>query len=163
MTHLRPMTPDEFVLWRAQSIPTYAADKVRSGRWTAAESLAEAEKELSQLLPEGLQTPGHTFFTIEGEAGQSVGALWVARAERAAGPIGFVYDLVVWPQHRKQGHARRAMRALEVEAAQLGFRGLALHVFGHNMPARALYEELGYEPTNINMFKPLGTPGQTGD
>ena len=159
MTRLRPMTPDEFGLWRAQSIPTYAADKVRSGRWTEAESLAEAEKELSQLLPEGLQTPGHTFFTIADEGGQSVGALWVARAERPAGPIGFVYDLVIWPQHRQQGHARRAMRALEVEAAQLGFRGLALHVFGHNTPARALYDELGYEPTNINMFKPLAARG----
>lgn len=159
MTHLRPMTPEEFTPWRAQSIPAYAADKVRSGRWAAAESLHEAEKELTHLLPEGLQTPGHTFFTIEDEAGASVGALWVARAERAAGPIGFVYDLVIWPEHRRKGHARRAMRALEVEAAKLGFQGLALHVFGHNTPAQALYRELGYEPTNINMFKPLGAGG----
>jgi len=159
MTRLRPMTPAEFTHWRAQSIPTYAADKVRSGRWKAAESLAEAEKELAQLLPEGLQTAGHTHFTIEDQAGRSVGALWVARAERAAGPIGYIYDLVVWPEHRKKGHARRAMQALEHEAVGLGFRGLALHVFGHNRPARALYRELGYEPTNINMFKPLVEAG----
>lgn len=159
MAHLRPMTPAEFTHWRAQSIPTYAADKVRSGRWTAAESLAEAEKELTQLLPEGLQTAGHTLYTIEDEAGQSVGALWVARAQRPAGPIGYVYDLVVWPEHRKQGHARRAMRALEHEAVGLGFHGLALHVFGHNLPALALYQELGYGPTNINMYKPLVAGG----
>lgn len=159
MTHLRPMTPDEFARWRAQSIPTYAADKVRSGRWAEAESLAEAEKEFDQLLPQGLQTPGHTICTLGDDAGQSVGALWVARTERAAGPVGFIYDLVVWPEHRGKGHARRAMRALEVEAAKLGFHGLALHVFGHNTPARALYDELGYEPTNINMFKPLGAGG----
>jgi len=153
------MTPAEFSHWRAQSIPAYAADKVRSGRWTAAESLHEAENELVQLLPEGLQTAGHSLFTIEDEAGRSVGAVWVARTERAAGPIGYVYDLVVWPEHRKQGHARRAMRALEQEAVSLGFLGLALHVFGHNAPARALYRELGYEPTNINMFKPLAAGG----
>jgi ribosomal protein S18 acetylase RimI-like enzyme len=121
--------------------------------------LAEAEKELSSLLPQGLETAGHTLFTIESESDRSVGALWLARAERPAGPIGYIYDLVIWPEHRRQGHAARAMRALEHEAINLGFSGLALHVFGHNKSAQSLYARLGYEPTNINMFKPLaGTP-----
>jgi hypothetical protein len=38
---------------------------------------------------------------------------------------------------------------------QLVVCGVGLHVFGHNAGARALYEALGYQPTNINMFKPL--------
>jgi len=149
------MTSAEFTHWRAQSTPAYAADKVRSGRWSESESLAEAEKELSSLLPQGLETAGHTLFTIEDESAQVVGALWIARAERPVGPVGYVYDLVVWPEHRRQGHAARAMRALEHEAIKLGFGGLALHVFGHNKSAQSLYVSLGYEPTNINMFKPL--------
>jgi predicted GNAT family acetyltransferase len=33
----------------------------------------------------------------------------------------------------------------------------ALHVFGHNTTAQALYAKLGYSPTNINLFKALGT------
>ena len=36
---------------------------------------------------------------------------------------------------------------------RLGLQGIALHVFGHNTGAQALYGKLGYVPTNINMFK----------
>ncbi len=159
MTRIRPMTSGEFTHWRAQSTPAYAADKVRTGRWPEQGALAEAEKELSSLLPQGLATAGHWLFTIESESEHSVGAIWLARAERPAGPVGYIYDLVIWPEHRRHGHAARAMRALEQEAIRLGFGGLALHVFGHNASARSLYVSLGYEPTNINMFKPLaGAP-----
>lgn len=158
MTSLRTATTEEFARWRAQTIPPYAADKVRTGRWSERESLAEAEKELASLLPAGQLTPGHLFFTMEAGSNPSVGFIWVAKTERAFGPIGFIYDLVVWPEYRRQGFAAQAMRALEVEAGKLGFRGLALHVFGHNGPARDLYVKLGYEPTNIQMFKALGSP-----
>ena len=153
------MTSAEFAHWRAQSIPAYAADKVRTGRWAEAESLTEAEKELSTLLPQGQETPGHVLFTIESEHGHVLGALWVARAERATGPIGYIYDLVIWPEHRRKGHAAEAMQALELEAVALGFTGLALHVFGHNASAQSLYAKLGYLPTNVNMFKPLVAAG----
>lgn len=155
MTRLRPITADEFTRWREQTLPAYAADKVRPGRWAESESLVEAEKELLTLLPAGLDSPGHIFFTIESGDGTPVGVIWIAKTERTFGPIGYIYDLVVWPEHRRKGHAAQAMRALETEATSLGFYGLALHVFGHNTSAQDLYIKLGYQPTNINMFKPL--------
>ena len=105
------MTLDEFSRWRDQSIPAYAADKVRSGRWSESESLVEAEKELTSLLPEGLASAGHVFFTIEAESALSVGAIWIAKTGRAFGPIGYVYDLVVWQEYRRKGYAAQAMRA----------------------------------------------------
>jgi ribosomal protein S18 acetylase RimI-like enzyme len=151
------MTSAEFSRWRAQAIPAYAADKVSAGRWSQQESVAEAEKEFSSLLPQGQETPGHVMFTIESDSGQCVGALWLARTERAAGPIGYIYDLVIWPEYRRNGHAARAMQALEREAIALGLKGLALHVFGHNQSAQRLYAALGYQATNINMFKPLAS------
>ena len=48
------------------------------------------------------------------------------------------------------------MLALEEEARRFGLTALALHVFGHNTAARALYEGIGYQITNINMRKDLG-------
>ncbi len=162
MTRLRPITGAEYAHWRAQTTPPYAADKVRIGRWSPEEALAEAEKELQALLPQGLHTPGHHFFTIEGEddsgSGVAVGVVWLGQAQRAFGPIGFVYDLVIWPPHRRQGHGAAAMRALEHQARRLGLHGLALHVFGHNSGARALYAALGYAPTHLNLYKPLPAP-----
>jgi ribosomal protein S18 acetylase RimI-like enzyme len=154
------MTSAEFSAWRNQSIPAYAADKVRMGRWKEEESLAEAEKEFNSFLSQGQQTPGHHLFTIEAESGANVGAFWLGRSERATGPIGFIYDIVIWHEHRRQGHATAAMRAAEVEAAKLGYGGLALHVFGHNNAARELYSKLGFAVTNLNMFKPLAGPGE---
>lgn len=156
---LRPMTEAEYSHWRADAVRSYAADKVLSGQWTGSESLVLSERTFASLLPEGRGTAGHHLFSIVDESGRCVGAVWLAREERPAGSVGYVYDLVVWEEHRRRGHAERAMRLLEREAAGLGYAGLALHVFGHNAAARALYRKLGYEPTDINMFKPVSRPG----
>ena len=43
--------------------------------------------------------------------------------------------------------------ALEDHARVQSIKAIALHVFGHNTAARALYEKMGYEFTNINMVK----------
>ena len=39
---------------------------------------------------------------------------------------------------------------------ELGIDRVELHVFGHNAPARALYEKAGYTPASIVMVKQLG-------
>jgi ribosomal protein S18 acetylase RimI-like enzyme len=162
MTTLRPMSPAEYQRWRALAVAEYAAEKVRNGRWTEAESASEAEKEFAALLPAGLQTEGHLLYTIGDGTGSEedvcVGAAWLARASRAdpaQHPTGYVYDLVVWPEHRRRGHAEATLRALELEVQRLGWKGLALHVFGHNHAALALYRKQGFVPTNLNLFKPV--------
>jgi ribosomal protein S18 acetylase RimI-like enzyme len=159
MISLRPITEAEFARWRTLTVAPYAADKVRTGHWSEAESLEQAENELRSLLPQGLRSQGHLFFTIEAANGEAVGVVWVAMAKRAFGQIGFVYDLVVWPKYRRQGYALSAMQALERQVSNLGLKGLALHVFGHNDAAQALYARLGFGATNINMFKPLPSSG----
>ncbi len=45
------------------------------------------------------------------------------------------------------------MKEIEIIAKKLGMNKIGLHVFGHNKVARRLYEQLGYEITNINMVK----------
>jgi len=158
MTTLQPMTEADYPPWRTQSIADYAQEKQRSGQWDAADADKQAQAAFAELLPAGLHTPGHHLYTIVDATGTSVGAIWIARQEQPCGPVAFIYDLVVWPAHRRQGHGEAAMRALEHEVLRLGFAGLALHVFGHNEVARALYARLGYAPTNIHMFKPLAEP-----
>jgi hypothetical protein len=39
-----------------------------------------AENDFSTLLPEDQLSDGHDYYTIENEAEQSVGAIWVARS-----------------------------------------------------------------------------------
>lgn len=155
MTVLVPMSEAEFASFVATAVPAYAADKVAAGQWAAEQSHELARKAFAELLPHGPETVDNHLFTVVDDQGQPVGHLWIAAKEHAGRRVAYIYDLHVRPAFRRRGHAARALRAVEEEARRLGLGGIALHVFGHNVGARALYETLGYRPTNINMFKPI--------
>ena len=155
MQVLRQITEPEYADWLAVVIPSYAADKVALHRWTAEEAVDRAKKEYEQLLPKGLQTENNYFYAVLNGSGQTVGSLWFVEAPRVGYRVAYVFDIFVKSEHRRQGHANRALAALEIEAAARGLAGIALQVFGHNLSARSLYSKLGYSPTNINLYKPL--------
>ena len=159
MSNLRPMTPSDYAEWLAESIPAYAADKVASGQWSEDEALERSRQENDELLPQGLETPDNHFFSIVDAQSAAVGMLWFAVEAALHARAAYVFDVSVKPDRQREGHAMRAFEALEAEARRLGLTGIALHVFGHNAGARALYQKLGYEPTNLNLFKPLGPAG----
>lgn len=152
---LRPMTDAEFTAWLAQAIPAYAADKVASGQWSQDVSLELSTQEHTELLPQGLATPDNHLFTIVDAESAPVGMLWFAVKTKFNARTAYVYDVSVVPERQREGHAWRAFTALEDEVRALGLSGIALHVFGHNTGAQALYAKLGYEPTNISLFKPV--------
>ena len=159
MTILVRMTEDEFLTFVEEAVPAYAADKVASGQWQQSDALERARKSFEELLPLGLATPDNHLFTVRDDADVSVGVVWVAAEDRADKRIAYLYQINIKPLHRRTGHAARALRALEGEMCTLGLSGIALHVFGHNAAAHALYVKLGYLPTNINMFKAIGAAG----
>ncbi|HET7902970.1 MAG TPA: GNAT family N-acetyltransferase [Candidatus Eisenbacteria bacterium] len=156
MSVLVPMSDSEYEECIAALIPAYAAEKVAAGHWAEAEALDLSRKMIAELLPQGLETPDHSFFTIRDEDGTTpVGVLWIVRKPQAGKPIAHIYDIEIWPEHQRKGHATRALNALEAMARDLGITGLALHVFGHNPGAQALYARQGFEIKGISMFKPL--------
>jgi ribosomal protein S18 acetylase RimI-like enzyme len=153
MVRLEPMARAEFDPFLEHLLRSYAADHVRGGRWSADEAPEKARAEVGHLLPEGLATPNHYFFTIVADPGaEKVGVVWLAIEPRGA----FVYDLEVHPEHRRRGYAEAAMRAAEVVAREKGSARIALHVFAENAAARRLYTKLGYSETNVVMAKPIG-------
>ena len=156
MTTLVPMNDAQFQRYLKVSVPEFAAEKVRSGQWARAEALALARQSLQDSLPQGLDTPDHYVYAMEyGPLSEVVGMVWIAVQQRGDRRVAYIYDVMVDEAHRRQGHATRAFAAIEKQALALGFSGLALHVFGHNLQAHALYVKLGYTTTNINMFKAL--------
>jgi ribosomal protein S18 acetylase RimI-like enzyme len=159
MAAIRPMTDAEFAAWLDGAIPRYAREKVASGAWAEANALELSIAEHRQLLPDGRATQDHFFHSIVAEDGGSVGMLWFAAKERGGARIAYLYNIEIDPGHRRRGHARRALEALEREVARLGLAGIALHVFGHNASGQALYAKLGYVTTNINMHKPVDGAG----
>jgi len=155
MPVLVPMTDAEYATFLETAIPGYAADKVASGQWSSEQSLELSRKAYDELLPDGLKTANHYLYSVRDDQAQNVGTLWIAATEQAGKRIAYIYDIEIQPQHRLRGHAARALAAAEDEARRLGLCGIGLHVFGHNISARALYEKVGYQPTSINLFKPL--------
>lgn len=152
---LDPMDEDSFAAFVEESVPAYAADKVRSGNWSQDESIQRAGQEFLTFLPQGLATPGQHLYTVRDAAsGRPVGSLWLGElpgSKRA----GFIYDIKIDAAERGRGYGEAAMRAAEAESRRLGHVALKLHVFADNHIARALYAKLGYEVTNLNMSKPL--------
>ncbi len=156
MLHLRPMTETEFKHYYDAAVDDYAQEHVRGGRWSPEEAHTESAKEYNALLPAGVETPDNYLYSLQvDEVGGSVGMLWFAIRNDGGKRTAFVYDVRIDPAFQRRGYATLAFRALEQEASGMGLHKIALHVFGHNKAARALYEKLGYEPTNIIMSKSL--------
>lgn len=156
MTILTLMTQNEFLAFAEEAVPAFAADKIASGHWSPDEALELSRKSFDELLPHGLASGDNFLFTIRDPANQvNVGTVWIAVQERAGKRIAHVYNVIVQPAHQRKGHATRAFLALENEVRSLGLSGIALNVFCHNADAHALYVKLGYQPTNINMFKAI--------
>ena len=150
----RRMNESEFQSFLADSIPAYAADKMKAGNWTEEEAERRSSEEHARLLHQGLDTPDHFLYTIETNQ-KPIGRIWLTSDPNTAGGAGFIYDLFIEEEFRGQGLATRALYLLEEEASRLGLRRLSLHVFGFNEPAIALYKKLGYKVTNLNMSKDI--------
>lgn len=156
MSVLVPMTDSEYEGFVAALIPAYAAEKVEAGQWSQEEALELSRKMIAEILPQGIETQDHSFFTIRDVDGTTrVGFLWIVRKHQAGRPVAHIYDIEIAPEHQRKGHATRALDALEAMARDLGVTGLALHVFGHNSGAQALYARQGFEIKGVSMFKPL--------
>jgi ribosomal protein S18 acetylase RimI-like enzyme len=119
------------------------------------EALEESRKEYMQLLPDGLNTANQHLFSIKDDSGAKAGMLWFAVRNQGGKRSAFIYDVRIEPVFQRRGYATQAFQALEAIARDMGIAAISLHVFGHNTAARALYEKLGFETTNLIMNKSI--------
>ena len=150
------MQADTFPAYLEAAIEGYAQENVSAGRWPPVGAMERSREDFDSLLPLGLDTPENFVLEIlDEEAGAVVGYVWYKLERKHGSCAAYVYDLEVKPEHRRKGHAWRALKALELLAAESGATSIGLNVFANNIGAQALYRQLGYSPTNVNMSKPL--------
>jgi ribosomal protein S18 acetylase RimI-like enzyme len=99
---------------------------------------------------------GADFLVVE-QAGEAVGRLYLQRDDQGV----LVVDIGLLPQARRQGLGRVLMEWVLREAAQARAPRVWLHVLSSNLPARRLYERLGFvrvseDNGRIRMERPPG-------
>ena len=153
---LIPFEQAEFETYLERLLVHYTADKIAAGNVSSENANETIRKDIDQLLPQGLQTPHHSYFQIrDTESGEKVGILWLYYDPEERRKMAFIYDLEVDEPFRRHGYASQSLLALEGYLRSLGAQKIGLHVFGFNTSAQALYLKLGYEITNIQMAKEL--------
>jgi len=151
------MTRSEYDAWRPEAIAEYAGEHVRAGSMPADRAQEMAEKQFTDLLPDGPTTQEHHLLVpLVDEA--TVGILWLHIPAAVQHPVAFVYDIEVNQDLRGRGLGRAIMLAGESFAREHGAESIRLHVFGDNAVARHLYESLGFQVTNVMMAKDLIGP-----
>ena len=152
---LRPMTADEFPAFVAASKAGYASDIEVHGGQSRRAAQEKADADFPAVLPQGMETPGHSIFVVEAD-GTAVGRLWLAERPLGGRRVLFVYDISIEPDHQGLGYGRATMLLAEQEARAHGIGRIELNVFGGNDVARHLYRSLGYVETSVQMGKDLG-------
>lgn len=90
--------------------------------------------------------------TTSGEAVAGVGLYlldWPTGVVDLAPYRGYVFNVWTEPEHRRKGLSRQLMEALLAACPELGVQRVGLHATAEG---RALYEVLGFEPSNEMMI-----------
>lgn len=153
MLTLKPMSQKDYDAYLSTAVTNYAGEKVKAGTWTEQLAFQKASEEYQRLLPNGIQTPNNYFYRID-QDDTRVGVIWLAKSQDNP-ETAFIYDIRIVKAYQNQGIGKQALKLVDAEAVKLGFKNIALHVFGDNQRARHLYEESGFKVTDINMEKKL--------
>jgi ribosomal protein S18 acetylase RimI-like enzyme len=92
---------------------------------------------------------------LHGDQGELLACALVAIEDHMAG----LYDVFTAPQARSQGLARRLCTHLLVQARAAGARVAYLQVEGDNVPARRVYQRLGFSDAYAYHYRTPSAPG----
>jgi ribosomal protein S18 acetylase RimI-like enzyme len=148
------MTREEYDAYRVLAEDEYAESIARSGLMPEAEARRKSTEDFARILPDGFDSEGHLFWTAY-DGDRDVGMLWLKLEDSSEGTTAFGYDFAVKPELRRSGYGRAIMAAAEDECRRRGVVSVGLNVFGDNLGAQALYEQMGFEVTAIQMRKRL--------
>jgi ribosomal protein S18 acetylase RimI-like enzyme len=149
-----PMDENQFREWRAVSEQEYCESLIKTGFITKKAAANKAKKD-GEIIKQGLATPDHFFYNVVREDGTCVGHFWYAFREIDEAKVAFIYDIAMKTEFRGQGYGKATMALFEADVKAKGYKRLGLNVFGYNVPARKLYQQMGYQEISVYMGKDL--------
>jgi ribosomal protein S18 acetylase RimI-like enzyme len=155
-TILKPMSENTFSRYVEESITCYAKDLVLGKIATEEGVLEKLRSDIKRSLPDGISTKDNFLFELrDNTTDELVGYFWYMMQTKLGERVGFICDVLITPEFRRQGRATQVLREFQEKMKAEKVLHIALHVFGHNRNARNLYEKLGFQPTSIQMKKSL--------
>ncbi|WP_058301098.1 GNAT family N-acetyltransferase [Gorillibacterium timonense] len=142
----RKLTQEEFTAYRNEVVEKYCEELVGTDSVASAEEArAFAETEVSRLLPVGVDLDCLNLNVMVNDKGEDVGFLWHEKRHILEMDVAFIYDILVYENHRKKGYGQRIIAYLAEAAKKEGLGKIVLNVFAKNAAANALYERMGFE------------------
>jgi len=124
--------------------------------WRDAGQMVETDRFVIGQALDGVATGSVVLIAVAGD-GRRLGFTHLCPEadyySRAA--CGHIADIVVAPDQRGRGVGQALIAAAQEWARDRGYRLLSLNVLLENMPARQLYERLGFSPETIRYVKVL--------
>ncbi|WP_244564439.1 GNAT family N-acetyltransferase [Rhizobium sullae] len=154
----RPMRESEYPAYLDYFITDYATEISANYGLSRHEAVAQANREIANDLPLGVNTPGEVMLCVIDQASEIefvVGYLWY-RPDPAKRFV-FIKDFYIFAEHQGKGFGKRALNTLEANLSQTGFEQIRLRVAEDNKRAKHVYETAGFRVTGINMSKSIKT------
>lgn len=156
MISFRAMTKDEYPAYLDYFINDYAYEIESNYRVPPRDSLARARQEISEILPDGVNTHGQILMCIVAHSDNTnrhVGYLWY-KPDSTKRTV-FIYDFHIFNSSQGLGLGKQSLRAFEAYLQAKGFKEIRLRVAGDNARARHIYETSGFGVTGVNMSKSI--------
>lgn len=133
-----------------------ADDKIERGLWSGEKAVETSRSEMTQLLPQGHDTPGFSFYKVINEVtGERVGETWMSVDTKGGRTHCWIHWIMIEPTFRRSGHARRTLDLIEGIARKAGAVRVGLHVLADNHAALKLYADCGFAPSSHRLAKRL--------
>lgn len=145
---------DRELIWRATT-DTLWADVPEAER--AVLDRREVEAHFRPRAEHVMDSRENAVFVAEDAGGRVLGYAVAGGATTMLTParFGFLYDLWVAPEARRQGVGRRLVEHVAAWCRARGFRRIKLEVGAGNVAARALYGSLGFSEERVFMGRTL--------
>jgi len=154
MIYLHEMTRYDFIKFKERTIVSYAQDIHENIGVSMDEALKMSKDQTQALLPDGPETARHGFLSILIKDPKTViGHLWYQGMQDPKEV--FIFHLEIFEEYRNRGFATMAMHQFEIYLKDKGIQRIRLNVFKKNGFALRLYEDVGFEVTNMQMQKDI--------
>lgn len=157
MISFGPLSSDEALRLLAEPPEAFGRDLSTEGVSEEA-AAAEEARQLDEILPDGLDTPGHKFCWVR-SGDEEVGRIWFGPYVGSTSDY-YLYRFLIDAKFRGRGVGHEALDVLANEIRKEGGKRVGLNVFESMPTAIHLYESAGFithraGPANREMWLEL--------